>query len=617
MSRSPDPGGVTAAPAPPPIATPDVWDLRARPDQVDAAAAAWRGFAASAQSAAEDVDRPAKKLYDGVWEGPAADSFDQHRRTLTADVTGAAEQARAVAGALEGVAGLLRHAQEQLTAQWAVVVAVPFSFHGDGQLTFWPQTPAQARIVTDAMARAQEIRHDLDSQLSLDVVQVEKARGQWRQISAAWDAVSAGTLEPFMLPPEATGTGVIYDGNHIVVNTGPGDDTVGVRIDPTSGLQVVTVNGVNYYYPPGADIVIRAGEGNDTITVAPGTRVHLTVLGGEGNDIVRGGDGEETILGLDGNDQLYGGGGADRVSGGAGRDYLDGQGGNDILFGGRGDDTVYGLGGDDRLAGGEGQDYLEGATGNDTLDGGAGNDILSGGRDDDTIRGGTGDDVVYAGRGTDSVDGGQGADKAFTESGDSTTEVEQNVTVQIKDTASFITVEGSAEFKERVAADLDLLRASPDGAKMLQALQTGHDDSAWHFLFFGSDGDTLTIREYNNPQDPNNSTASHHGGHHEIDYNPHLDALSTGAGRLDGPPVAVLYHEMAHVYDYMNDTLAPGDYRNPPNQGTPNREREAVGLPIDEDHNPTTPDQIYSKHPYEYTEDGLRDEMGAPHRDAY
>jgi Effector protein len=86
---------------------------------------------------------------------------------------------------------------------------------------------------------------------------------------------------------------------------------------------------------------------------------------------------------------------------------------------------------------------------------------------------------------------------------------------------------------------------------------------------------------------------------------------------VQGPPSAVLYHEMAHVYDYMNDTLADGAYTGSDNPGVPNREREAAGLPIDEDNDPNTPNQIYSEHPYALTENGLRDEMGAPHRDAY
>lgn len=613
----PDGGGTTTAP--PPIYTKDVWALHDRPDKLDAAAQAWRAFATTSTGVADDVDKLATALYNGPWEGPAADSYDQHRKKLTADVDLASTQATAIATALEAAAGSLRSAQGHLTTEWGKVVAVSFSYDGSGNMTFRPTTPEQEKIVHDSIAVAVDIRKNLDGQLAGDIGGLTKTQASWKQISSNWEQVALGNDDGFTVPPEASGTMVLYDGNRVIVNTGPGNDNVQVSIDPKTGEQIVTINGSVYHFPAGADVVIRAGEGNDAVTVAPGSNVRLTMVGGEGDDILRGGDGNETILGLDGRDQVYAGAGNDRVSGGADRDYVDGQRGDDILSGGLGDDTVYGLGGNDQMSGGEGQDYLEGGTGNDVINAGSGNDIVSGGRDDDTLRGGGGNDVFYAGLGNDATDGGSGSDKAYGEKNDTAAGVEQNVVIEIKDTAQFIKVEGSDDFKERVAADLDMLRSSPRGQMMMEALQHGHDDSKWSFLWFGSDGDTLTIKEYNNPADPNNSTASHSGGDHLINYNPHLDQLGTGAGNVDGPPVAVLYHEMAHVYDYMNDSLAPGDYHgtDPRNQGTHNREREAAGLPIDEDNDPKTPEQIYSEHPYDYTENGLREEMGAPHRDAY
>ena len=81
--------------------------------------------------------------------------------------------------------------------------------------------------------------------------------------------------------------------------------------------------------------------------------------------------------------------------------------------------------------------------------------------------------------------------------------------------------------------------------------------------------------------------------------------------------MVVLYHEMAHVYDYANDTLAEGVYTGPDNPNVNNRERVAAGLPIDHDDDPSTPNRIDPRHPYQYTENGLREELGAPHRPSY
>ncbi|WP_144119534.1 M91 family zinc metallopeptidase [Catellatospora sichuanensis] len=612
----PPPEPTTTAPAA--ILTPDVWDLHARPDQLDTAVASWRAVATAVSGAADDVDASAKALVNGPWEGPAADSFDAHRKKLVADLDAAEAAAKAAATALEQSAGALRAAQSHLTGEWGKATAVTFTYYAPMQLMFSPKDDAESTVVTGSMGRCREITSDLSDQLRDRMAEFGKARDAFRAIAGNWSAVAAGTTDPFTLPPEAAGTGVIYDGNRVIVSTGTGDDDVQISIDPDTGMQVVTINGAKYHFPAGADVVVRGGEGNDSITVQPGTKVHVTLLGGEGDDVVRGGDGDETILGLDGRDRVYGGGGNDRVSSGSGRDYVDGGFGDDILSGGLGNDTVYGLDGNDALSGGEGDDYLEGAKGDDTVSGGAGKDIVSGGHGDDTVRGGGGDDTVYAGRGSDTVDGGSGADKLYGEKGDTSTGVEQTVTVEIKDFQTFINIDGSPEFKARVEADLEMLASSPRGQQMLAALQRGHDESEGGWWLWHHDGDSLTIKEYNNPADPNNSTASHSGGSHQIDYNTHLDQLTMGNGRtVEGPPVAVLYHEMAHVYDYMNDAQAPGIYTGADNPGVENDERQAVGLPIDGDQDPKTPDEIYDKHRYDLTENGLREEMGAPRRDAY
>ena len=70
-----------------------------------------------------------------------------------------------------------------------------------------------------------------------------------------------------------------------------------------------------------------------------------------------------------------------------------------------------------------------------------------------------------------------------------------------------------------------------------------------------------------------------------IEYQTDLDNL------YDGPPITVLYHELAHVYDYAHGT-GRGRLHRPGQPGVDNAERVAVGLPIDHDKDPSTPDQL-------------------------
>ncbi len=608
----------TPAQPPAPIVTTDLWNLRADPGHVAATADAWLAVAATVRDAHWTVETPAANLTEATWSGTAADTYRAHLHRLGNSAADTAAAAEAVGGALDRMAGALHSGQGMLDhALRSVSMSMDVQRSG-GTVTFHPRADNQTPLVSAAISAAHDIRQHLDETLLDAVAAIEKARPDLAAVAAAWLAVAQGASDGWQVPPDPSGTEVVYAGNEVIVSTGSGNDTVTVGVDPATGLTVVTVNGRKYYVAAGQHVTVRTGAGDDTIEVAAGTTVGFTLLGGTGDDTITGGAGTDVVLGLSGRDRLYGKGGADRVSGGAQRDYIDGGTGDDTLAGGLGEDTVYGLDGNDQISGGEGQDYLEGGAGNDTVDGGTGNDILSGGRGDDTLRGGAGNDVMYAGLGKDSSDGGAGTDTAYGEAGDGTAGVERGITVQIKDLGSFIKVEGSPDFVARVQADLDMLRSSPDGQQMLAALDQGHRDSESGMLWWHKDGDSLTIREYNNPSDPNNSTAGHGDRTNDINYNVHLDQLTMATGvAVEGPPVAVLYHEMAHVYDYMNDTLAPGTYPGPVDAGINNLEREAAGLPIDEDGDPSTPEQFYSKHPFALTENGLREEMGAPHRDAY
>lgn len=122
----------------------------------------------------------------------------------------------------------------------------------------------------------------------------------------------------------------------------------------------------------------------------------LTLVEG-GNDVLRGGAGDDEIHGNAGNDVLNGGTGDDALYGDQGNDNISGDDGNDQMYGGTGNDSLLGGNGHDELNGGDGQDYLAGGAGNDQLNGGAGVDKIVGGSGSDTIDGGAGNDNLWGG----------------------------------------------------------------------------------------------------------------------------------------------------------------------------------------------------------------------------
>jgi Ca2+-binding RTX toxin-like protein len=240
----------------------------------------------------------------------------------------------------------------------------------------------------------------------------------------------------------------------------------------------ILVNGGAVHVVGGKPTVANTGliqafglDGNDTITLdeTNGALPAAQLFGGDGNDTLTGGSGNDLLFGQAGNDTLLGKGGNDLLFGGDG---------NDTLIGGAGDDQVFGQGGDDTMIWnpGDGSDLFEGGDGNDTaiVNGGngsetfsitangtrvrldrldpapfhldigttenlvvhanGGNDVitagnglaglinltLDGGAGDDTITGGDGNDTLIGGDGNDVITGGRGSDVAFLGTGDDT-----------------------------------------------------------------------------------------------------------------------------------------------------------------------------------------------------
>src|SRR5438477_7097056 len=163
-----------------------------------------------------------------------------------------------------------------------------------------------------------------------------------------------------------------------------GDDVITVGINPSNKAQIIVNDGVKtskFSKSLVKSISIVTGDGADKITVGSGIKAQITIKSGEGNDTVSGGAGREIIFGAGGADVLSGGGGSDQIQAGDGNDTVDGGSGNDFLYGDGGDDVITGGAGNDVLAG-DLEDTLvsSGAppmiAGNDRLDGGDGNDWL-------------------------------------------------------------------------------------------------------------------------------------------------------------------------------------------------------------------------------------------------
>lgn len=404
------------------------------------------------------------------------------------------------------------------------------------------------------------------------------------------------------LGAEATVTKV---GNQVIIDAGAGDDKIGVTQD-AAGNVTVEVNSKKQTFT-GKDkdnLVIKAGDGNDTITVSKDVTVRLTLEGGGDNDEIEVDEDSTTGHTIDGGD------------------------------------------GKDDINGGVGDDYLEGGKGDDSIAGSAGKDVLSGGIGDDTLKGGDGDDVIYAGQGKDKISGEQGNNKIFAQKGDTIEKNSKGVTnttviVQLVGNpgATSVIVSGKDEFKERVEQDLEMMRSSPLGRRMLQSFDRASTTVTDKSGKVTKQGVTLTIvqtsddkgaadwanRNTANPQPYLDPTTGKKGtpNNATVEYKPsYMPTYQFSDGTsVESIPSIVLFHEMAHAHDYTQGTYRESSETysgtDTVDTGIRNSERVATGLPIDHDGKAKTAERLDPNHPADLTENSLRREMNREKRNHY
>jgi hypothetical protein len=394
------------------------------------------------------------------------------------------------------------------------------------------RSDARARFLAEASGRRPKI------------VEIEGTRGD--------DEISVRRLRDGRVRVEQNGRVETYGRNtQLFVAAGEGNDRVRIRGD--------------------VDAEVDGGDGDDRINARRSIGI-LYAYGGEGDDRIRGGRGEDNIYGDQGNDRIAGGGGDDQLEGGRGSDGIQGNNGRDTVYGGRGDD---------RLSGGRGQDFLQGERGSDILRGGRGSDILSGFRGNDVLNGGAGADTLIGRSGEDLLLGGAGEDRTH----ERDTRIPDNIEIR-----------GPILHRERVLADLEVLASTPSGRALL-------DDLAARGQRIVIEPGQNSAQAIGDDRFPSRGVVGT-----RIGYNP-TDAVHANddIGRI--PPVVVLYHELVHAYDFAAG-ITRDEQRT---DGVPNAENLAVGLPIDHDGDPSTP----RTQPSPYYENLFREELGIPRRPRY
>lgn len=191
----------------------------------------------------------------------------------------------------------------------------------------------------------------------------------------------------------------------ITVNTKKGNDSVlmssGFCMNDTiklgDGADILTVNKKAMVY----DTVVRAGNGNDKVTVN-GTQQGVKVYGDAGADVINITGEVRTKSGANSYVSSFGSGYT--IDGGSGKDRITINGGTGFkIAGGTDNDVINVYGGSKHnVNGGSGNDVITAKDlkslsngGNNVFDGGVGNDTITVWNNSSTVKGGNGSDKIY------------------------------------------------------------------------------------------------------------------------------------------------------------------------------------------------------------------------------
>ena len=169
----------------------------------------------------------------------------------------------------------------------------------------------------------------------------------------------------------------------------------------------------------GANTIV-AGEGNNTIITGGGVD---TITVGSGNDTIFAGEGANTISGLAGDKTIHTGAGADTITLTSGNSTIYAGDGAHTITVTSGHNTIFGGSGVDTIAVTGGGNYIDAGNGANTLTSGTGNDTIVSGVDTDTITTGAGDDRIVVKGGTDGVAAGAGNDTLVVDYSTATSDV--------------------------------------------------------------------------------------------------------------------------------------------------------------------------------------------------
>ena len=186
------------------------WELRADVRPLELAAMRWSEIGSLLARRGDEIVDAARRATDG-WDAAAAESYENHRRQVLANLDRFTSLAGQIAGSLRAISSIITSSQKELDQAWANVAMVPHDVVGESRyLVFRPTEDDERGKVTRGQAETDEIRRRLTLSLDQESTRLRSARAEFSMVRTELTTLSGGSF-PFRLGPggEESGVGTV------------------------------------------------------------------------------------------------------------------------------------------------------------------------------------------------------------------------------------------------------------------------------------------------------------------------------------------------------------------------------------------------------------------------
>ena len=185
------------------------WELRADVRPLDLAAQRWTEIGTLLARRGDELVAVARRATDG-WDAAAAESYEEHRRQVLANLDRFTNLASDIAGSLRAISTILTSSQKELDRSWANVAIVPHDVVGESRhLVFRPTEDDDRGKVARGQAETEEIRRRLTLSLDQESTRLRSARAEFVMVRAELTTLAGGAFPGGLPGGEETGVGAV------------------------------------------------------------------------------------------------------------------------------------------------------------------------------------------------------------------------------------------------------------------------------------------------------------------------------------------------------------------------------------------------------------------------